>query len=96
MPKAELRSVISHELMHVWLNERGVEGPADVIEGFCNLGSDHVLRQDPSRLAVHLMENMKTDKSPVYGTGYRKMIARLKQIGWARMLNEMQARGKKF
>ncbi len=95
LPKSEIRSVIAHELMHVWLNERQVEAPADVIEGFCNLGSDHVLRQDTTRVAWILMDNMKTNPSPAYGGGYRKMIARLGQVGWPRILAEMEARGKK-
>ena len=95
LPKSELRSVISHELMHVWLNERGVEAPADIIEGFCNLGSDQVLRQDPSRLAWILIGNMKTNPSPAYGGGYRKMMAHLEKSGWPRMLSEMKARAKK-
>ncbi len=95
LPKSEVRAVIAHELMHVWLNERQLDAPGDVIEGFCNLGSDHVLRQDPSRLAWILIDNMKTNPSPAYGGGYRKMIARLGQIGWPRMLAEIQARGKK-
>ena len=95
LPKSELRSVISHELMHVWLNERGVEAPADVIEGFCNLGSDQVLRQDPSRLAWILIGNMQTNPSPSYGAGYRKMMAHLQKTGWPRMLAEMKARAKK-
>ncbi|MFP6900613.1 MAG: protein DA1, partial [Opitutales bacterium] len=95
LPKSELRSVISHEMMHVWLNEREVGAPADVIEGFCNLGSDQVLRQDPSRLAWILIDNMKTNTSPTYGGGYRKMMAHLNKIGWPRMIAEMDARGKK-
>ena len=95
LPKSELRSVISHELMHIWLNERGVEAPADIIEGFCNLGSDQVLRQDPSRLAWILIGNMKTNPSPAYGGGYRKMMAHLEKSGWPRMLSEMKARAKK-
>ena len=95
LPKSELRSVLSHEMMHVWLNEREVEAPSDVIEGFCNLGSDQVLQQDPSRLAWILIDNMKTNSSPVYGGGYRKMIAHLNKIGWPRMIAEMNARGKK-
>ena len=95
LPKSEVRSVLAHETMHVWLNESEVDAPADVIEGFCNLGSDHVLHQDPSRLAWILIDNMKTNPNPAYGGGYRKMIARLGQIGWPRMLTEMKARAKK-
>ncbi len=95
LPHVECEAVLAHEYMHVWLNERFIEGSLGTIEGFCNLGSAALLKLETSKLSSILMNNMLNNPNPVYGDGYRKMASRLNQIGWSRLLGEMRARAKK-
>ena len=95
LPHVECEAVLAHEYMHVWLNERFIEGSKDTVEGFCNLASAALLNKEMSKLSSILMNNMRNNPSPVYGGGYRKMEGRLGQMGWPRLLADMRARGKK-
>jgi hypothetical protein len=90
LPYVECISVLAHEHVHVWLNERFIEAPPPVVEGFCNLASLTVLQKEKSKLSSILLENMNNSTSPVYGAGYRKMRQRLGQIGWSALLDELK------
>ena len=92
LPHIECVSVLAHEWAHVWLNERFIESTPPVIEGFCNLVSEHALGQEKSKLSSIIRENMIKSDSPVYGAGYRRMKQRLAQIGWSVLLKEMKAK----
>tara|TARA_B100000242_G_scaffold156188_1_gene111641 strand:- start:288 stop:1340 length:1053 start_codon:yes stop_codon:yes gene_type:complete len=92
LPHVECVSVLAHEWAHVWLNERFIDASPPVIEGFCNLVSEHALDREKSKLSSVIRENMLKSDSPVYGAGYRQMKQRLAQIGWAVLLKEMKAK----
>ena len=95
LPHVECQAVLSHEYMHVWLNERFIEDSQDTVEGFCNLGSAAILEMETSKLSSILMENMLNNPSPVYGGGYRKMSDRLEKLGWPRLLAELRSKSRK-
>lgn len=90
LPYVECISVLAHEHVHVWLNERFIDASPPVIEGFCNLASLTVLQKEKSKLSSILLENMNNSTSPVYGAGYRKMRQRLAQVGWPALLAELK------
>lgn len=85
LPDLQFRGVLAHELLHVWLNEAGLQPPMDLMEGFCNLGSHAVYIKAPPKdreFATVLLEQMEQDPDPVYGDGYRTMKAILQRQGW--------------
>ena len=90
LPYVECVSVLAHEHIHVWLNERFIESTPPVVEGFCNLASSLVLQKEKNKLSSILLENMDNSKSPVYGAGYRMMKQKLAQAGWPALLNELK------
>ena len=90
LPYVECVSVLAHEHIHVWLNERFIESTPPVVEGFCNLASSLVLQKEKSKLSSILLENMDNSESPVYGAGYRMMKQKLAQAGWPALLNELK------
>lgn len=90
LPYTECISVLAHEHVHVWLNERFIDAPSPVVEGFCNLASLTVLQKEKSKLSSILLENMNSSTSLVYGAGYRKMRQKLGQIGWPALIAEMK------
>ncbi|MGV3522901.1 MAG: protein DA1 [Candidatus Sericytochromatia bacterium] len=92
LPRLVFSGVLAHELLHVWLNDRGIHHwPEREIEGFCNLGTALVYQNDDTPLAQVLLKRMEDDPSPVYGEGFRRQRARLQQLGWLAMIQAMQA-----
>ncbi|PKL79431.1 MAG: hypothetical protein CVV27_01905, partial [Candidatus Melainabacteria bacterium HGW-Melainabacteria-1] len=78
LPRLAFMGVLAHELLHVWLNDRGLQpGSEQVVEGFCNLGTALIYQNDASPLAQVLLQRMADDPDPVYGQGYRLMRTRL-------------------
>lgn len=90
LPYVECVSVLAHEHIHIWLNERFIESTPPIVEGFCNLASSLVLQKEKSKLSSILLENMDKSSSPVYGAGYRMMKQKLAQAGWPALLNELK------
>jgi hypothetical protein len=92
LPRVEFESVLAHELMHVWLNEHGIQMPAPLTEGFCNLGAALVCRTYNDDLGKFLLQNMKDNPNIIYGNGFRKMLGHLKRYGWKQLLKKIKAR----
>jgi hypothetical protein len=91
LPRLLFCGVLAHELLHVWLNDRGLNQRSDAeVEGFCNLGSALIFQQDSTPLGAYLLQRLESDVSPVYGEGYRQMRARLQRSGWAGVISHMQ------
>lgn len=91
LPRVLFHGVLAHEMIHVWLNEKGLHSwPEADIEGFCNLGTALIYQQDGSPLADVLLQRMQQDPHPVYGDGFRKMNKHLQQLGWSGLLSAMQ------
>lgn len=91
LPRLSFMAVLAHELLHVWLNDRGIHHWSErEIEGFCNLGCMVIYQNDNTPLAQVLLKRMEEDKNPVYGDGYRLMRAKLQKQGWAGLIQTIQ------
>ena len=86
LPQVVFDAVLAHELLHVYLFENEISLSTAETEGFCNLGSDLIYRNDHSELARQKLQNMQEDPDPDYGKGYRMMKGRLDQQGWKALL----------
>ncbi len=89
MPLTMFRAVLAHELMHVYLFERGLDLRSDIREGFCNLGSAMVYKDTPSEYAKFRLLNLEKSQDPDYGIGYRKMTGELNRKGWSYLLETL-------
>jgi hypothetical protein len=92
LPLLEFNGVLSHEMMHVWLNERDIKLTDPETEGFCNLGTMKVYQDDGSEFAKILLDNMEKDKNPIYGNGYQDMKKQLEALGWDKLIHRIQNR----
>lgn len=91
LPRLAFMGVLAHELLHVWLNDRGIHHWSEKeCEGFCNLGTALIYANDATPLASVLRKRMDDDKGPIYGDGYRLMQARLNKLGWPGLIQAMQ------
>ena len=85
------RAVLAHELMHVYLFVNNISLRNSLVEGFCNLGTEHVYRSYPnSKIGQLKLKAMAKDKDPEYGKGYRIMSSELKNIGWKDLLRKLE------
>jgi len=89
LPLIMFRAVLAHEMMHVYLFERNLDLRSDIREGFCNLGSELVYKDNPSEYADFRLLNMSQSQDPDYGIGYRKMSRLLDQRGWRYLLESL-------
>ena len=69
-----------------WLYENNIALPPAQREGFCNLASAFIYKQDGSTFSTIHLNSMDTDTDPNYGDGYRKMKIKLKKNGWESVL----------
>jgi len=90
LQKLVFGGVLAHEMLHTWLNQNRIPLGARETEGFCNLGSYLVYNKDRSPLAAILLEQMESDKDPVYGAGYRQMKGELDRWGWPGLLRRLR------
>jgi len=86
LPLTMFRAVLAHELLHVYLFGRDLELRSDIREGFCNLGSELVYKDNHSDYARFRLLNMEMSEDPDYGYGYRKMSKLLDKRGWRYLL----------
>ena len=70
-PKIRFAGVLAHEMLHVWLNEKGASLSPMHTEGFCNMGSYVVYKEIDNELSLHMIKQMEKDPNPVYGDGFR-------------------------
>ena len=84
MPEINFISTAAHELMHVWLYlNASFDMDKSLSEGSANYASYLVLRNRRVDRARFLIENLESDRDPVYGGGYR----RVKQFVGTRGMN---------
>ena len=91
LPLTVFKAILAHELLHVYLFEHDLDLPSDVREGFCNLGSELVYEYENTPLADFHLQNMKKNRHPDYGAGYRKMSEQLNQKGWVQLLDDLNS-----
>lgn len=89
LPKLEFEGVLAHELLHVWLHEKNLDMPSQETEGFCNLGALLIYQKDTSDFAKVLIKKLEQDSDKVYGDGYRIMLKKLQDLGWAELIKDV-------
>ncbi len=82
MTKTAFAGVLAHELLHVWQNEKGINAPRNICEGFCNLGSYIVFYAINNQDSNKFIEQMEMNPDSIYGEGYRKVKKFLDKNGW--------------
>ena len=87
--QTEFKSVLAHEFLHVYLFENNYQLSPEIREGFCNLGSELIYKNDNSKYSTLKLENMKNNPDPVYGLGFKKMSKLLEQNGWSILLRKL-------
>jgi len=80
------RAVLAHEFLHVYLFQNEYDLRSDLREGFCNLGSQLMLKKDNSVLSNYLLDSMYESDDPDYGKGFIKMNSMLEKKGWNKLL----------
>lgn len=92
LPKTLLRSVLAHELMHVWIFKNGpTDQDRQLCEGSCEYASFLVLSRNPSEESRFYVDRLRENPDPIYGEGFRKVSAMVGEIGkdkWLTYLKE--------
>jgi len=90
LPTIEFEAVLAHEYLHVWLYENNIDLPPAKREGFCNLATAFIYKNDGSQFSTIHLDSMDIDSDPNYGVGYRKMKLKLEKNGWKALLQTVR------
>ena len=86
LPRIEFEAVLAHELLHVWLYQNNITLSLASTEGFCNLGSYLIYKNDNTHFSRIHINAMATSKDKIYGKGFRKMKNQLEKLGWKKFI----------
>jgi hypothetical protein len=89
LSKVQFASVLAHEMLHIWQYNRNIKASPIYTEGFCNLGSYSVLNAINNAEAKATIESMMNSHDPIYGEGFRLMVAFFEQGQWESVINEL-------
>ncbi|MBC8214042.1 MAG: protein DA1 [Candidatus Marinimicrobia bacterium] len=89
LPKIEFEAVLSHEYLHIWIQDNAIQMHSSLVEGVCNLGSMIIYEYYDTQFSKIQLENMMQDPSPDYGKSYRIMKNRLSDLGWRKLINSI-------
>lgn len=85
--------VAAHELLHIYQYENNINPPAEICEGFCNLGSYIVLNNinspENTENVNARINNLLTESDPIYGDGFRYMLSIYENYGLQGVMNEI-------
>lgn len=73
LTKTVFAGVLAHELLHVWQNQKNINAPQNITEGFCNLGSFLMYKTINNEVSIKLIDSLNKDENPIYGDGFRKI-----------------------
>ena len=90
LPKIEFEAILAHELLHVWINENELKLSSFVSEGFCNLGSELIYNNDPTKFSQIHLKALSDYNHPNYGGGYLFMKNNLEKFGWNNLLKNLE------
>ena len=82
LSRVAFAQVLAHEMLHIYQYNRNINPKKQLCEGFCNLGSYVVLKAIHVNEADAAIENMKKCTDPIYGDGFRHLLAIYKKGGW--------------
>jgi len=90
LPRIEFEAVLAHEFLHVWLELNSIQVNEKTSEGFCNLGSYIIYKNDYTHFSQIHLQAMENDLDEIYGSGFRYMKSILLEIGWEELLTKMR------
>ncbi|MDX9858507.1 MAG: hypothetical protein RBT76_12005 [candidate division Zixibacteria bacterium] len=92
MPRLHVATTLAHELTHVWQYEHGqLANDMQFSEGSCNYAAFLVLLNYPGEETAYVIESLLEDEDPVYGEGFRRVMAYAESVGtdaWLERLRE--------
>lgn len=77
--KVKFAGVLAHELIHVWQYEKDIALSTQLTEGLCNLASYLVYKDINTDLSRMYIKFLQEDHDPIYGDGFRKVLALYQQ-----------------
>jgi hypothetical protein len=82
LPKSLLRSVMAHELMHVWLFTNSPQ-PQDqqMCEGTCQYAAYLVLQSDSTEDGSYFLEHLMEQDDKIYGQGFQNVYDYVNSVG---------------
>ncbi|MBC8255852.1 MAG: protein DA1 [Candidatus Marinimicrobia bacterium] len=86
LPRIEFEAVLAHEFLHVWIELNSIQLNEKTAEGFCNMGSYLIYKNDGTRFSQIHLQAMENDPDEIYGSGFRNMKSILLEIGWEKLL----------
>ncbi len=86
LPRIEFEAVLAHELLHVWLYQNNITLSLASTEGFCNLGSYLIYKNDDTHFSRIHINAMTTSIDKAYGKGFREMKVQLEKLGWKKFI----------
>ena len=89
--RIEFEAVLAHELLHVWIDYNNIKLNRSKLEGFCNLGSYLIYKNDNTQFSSIHLKAMDTSKDIVYGKGYREMKIQLEKLGWEKLIANLSS-----
>ena len=90
LPRLEFEAVLAHEFLHIWLEINSIQLDEKTAEGFCNLGSYLIYKNDDTHFSQIHLQAMENDPDEIYGSGFRYMKSVLLEIGWEKLLTKMR------
>lgn len=82
--------VLAHEMLHIYQYSHHIHPEKSKCEGFCNLGSYVVLKVINNKEAKAAIDTLLANPDPVYGDGFRHLLAIYKQGGWEACIKEIK------
>lgn len=82
LSRVAFAQVLAHEMLHIYQYNRNIHPAKSLCEGFCNLGSYVVLKAIRTKEANAAIESLKKSPDPIYGEGFRRLLAVYEKGGW--------------
>ncbi len=94
LPKILFIGVCIHELGHAWLHLNNItELPAIDEEGFCEMLSFAYYNGSDDKRASYFCKSIESKCDPIYGDGFRKVLALQRRYGFAPFINALLRNG---
>jgi len=92
LPQSLLRSVLAHELMHVWLFANSPQSQnQQMCEGSCQYAAYLVLQNDQTDDGRYFLDYLMRQEDEIYGEGFKKVLGYVNNVGlhpWLDYLRE--------
>lgn len=90
LSRVAFAQVLAHELLHIYQYANHIQPPKAICEGFCNLGSYIILSAINNKEAKAAIDNLKKSPDPIYGDGFRLLLASYESGGWQAAIRKIR------